>query len=87
MTERTSVTLQHPIEVAGARVGVLTLRRPLVRDLEAMERAGERDIARSVALIANLAELSPDEVRTLDAADFMAVSGVVAGFLAPLSPG
>jgi len=76
----TTITLREPIEINGAKVGVLTLRRPKVRDLEAIDKiAGET--AKTVALIANLAELPPETVRELDAADFAAASKAVAEML------
>lgn len=74
------ITLREPVEINGAKIGVLTLRRPKVRDLEAVDKiSGEA--ARAVALIANLAEWTPDQVRELDAADFVAASEVVAEML------
>jgi len=76
----TTITLREPIEINGAKIGVLTLRRPKVRDLEAIDKiAGET--AKTVALIANLSELPPETVRELDAADFAAASKAVADML------
>jgi len=76
----TTVTLREPIEINGAKIGVLTLRRPKVRDLEAIDKiAGET--AKTVALIANLSELPPETIRELDAADFAAASKAVADML------
>jgi len=76
----TTIALREPIEINGAKIGVLTLRRPKVRDLEAIDKiAGET--AKTVALIANLSELPPETVRELDAADFAAASKVVADML------
>jgi len=75
-----TVTLREPIEINGAKIGVLTLRRPKVRDLEAIDKiAGET--AKTVALIANLSELPPETIRELDAADFAAASKAVADML------
>lgn len=76
----TTVTLREPIEINGAKIGVLTLRRPKVRDLEAIDKiAGET--AKTVALMANLSELPPQTIRELDAADFAAASKAVAEML------
>jgi len=76
----TTITLREPIEINGAKVGVLKLRRPKVRDFEAIDKvAGET--AKTVALIANLAEWTPEQVRELDAADFAAASKAVAEML------
>lgn len=77
----TSISLKHPIIINGATVGTLMLRRPKVRDLEAMEQGAKSDIAKSVTLIANLTEQTPDTIRELDAEDFRSISEVLAGFL------
>ena len=75
-----TIQLREPVDINGAKIGVLRLRRPKVRDLEAIDKvAGET--AKTVALIANLAELSPETVRDLDAADFAAASKAVADML------
>ena len=78
----TDVTLQYPIHIDGVETAVLRLRRPRVVDLELMER--ERgELGKTIALISHLAEISPQSVRELDAADFQELSETVAGFLAP----
>ena len=76
----TTITLKHPITVDGREVAVLTLRRPKVRDLERMDKVSG-EIAKAVTLVADLAELSPDQVRELDAEDFTAVAEALGDFL------
>lgn len=76
----TTITLREPIEINGAKVGVLKLRRPKVRDLEAIDKI-QGETAKTVSLIANLAEWTPDQVRELDASDFAAASKAVAEML------
>lgn len=83
-TATTTYTLLHPIEVSGASVGVVTVRRPKVRDLEVMERAGSSPMARSVALLVNLCELPPDTIRDLDGEDFTNLDVLVMGMLGKL---
>ena len=69
----TSIKLKHPIVADGVKVTELALRRPKMRDLERIDKvAGE--IAKAVTLTADLAELTPDQVRELDAEDFAAVA-------------
>ena len=77
----TQIELKPPLTLHGATLGVISLRRPKVRDLEAMERQGDKDIAKSINLLASLSEQTPDTLRELDAEDFMALSAVIAGFL------
>ena len=80
-----TVKLKYPVEISGANAGVISLRRPKVRDLEAMDRI-QGDTQKSLMLIAHLAELDPDTIRELDAEDFAAISKVVAGFLGGALP-
>ena len=54
--------------------------RGVVGDLEAIDKV-QGETAKTVALIANLAEWTPDQVRDLDAADFAAASKAVAEML------
>ena len=76
----TTIKLKHPITADGREVTKLTLRRPKVRDLERVDKV-DGPIAKAVTLIADLAELTPDQVRELDAADFTAIEAEVSGFL------
>lgn len=81
----TTVTLTHPIEAHGETLAVLTLRRPRVKDLRAMDEA-KGDVGRAAALIGALAGLTPREVDQLDAEDFARLGQAVADFL-PGAPG
>ncbi len=76
-----TVALQYPLEVEGQTVSHITLRRPKARDLKHMETAKGGEIAKSIGLIANLAELPPAAIDDLDASDFQALSELVASFL------
>ena len=76
----TTIKLKHPITVDGREVAQLTLRRPKVRDLERMDKVSG-EMAKAVTLAADLAELSPDQVRELDAEDFTAVAEALGDFL------
>ena len=74
------IKLEYPIECSGQVRKSLTMRRPKLRDFEAVDNV-INDIEKSVRLIANLTELSPDEVRELDMVDFRRVNEVLEGFL------
>lgn len=80
MSEPTKVKLQYPIEVDGAKVKELTLRRPKAGDFERAGRNPVRATA-SLELLANLAGITPDQARELDGEDYIALSDVVNGFL------
>ncbi|WPY95591.1 phage tail assembly protein [Limimaricola variabilis] len=65
-----SVTLARGIEVAGATVKKLQLREPTLADQLAAQ-AGKNGTAESeVALLANLAEITPDELRHVKMRDY-----------------
>ena len=81
----TKIKLKHPITVDGAEVAELTMRRPKVRDLERMDKVSG-EMAKAVALVGDLAELSPDQVRDLDAEDFTAVAERLGDFLGAARP-
>lgn len=74
------ISLQYPINVDGVEVGSLNLRRVTVADLEVMNQE-KTELAKSIRLLSLLAEMTPDDIRKLDAADFNNVSEQVADFL------
>lgn len=80
-----TITLKHPIKIDGREAAQLTLRRPKVRDLERMDKVSG-EMAKTVALVADLAEITPDQVRELDAGDFNVVAEALAGFLEGFRP-
>ncbi|MDE0167340.1 MAG: phage tail assembly protein [Bryobacterales bacterium] len=77
----TKIELKHPITADGREVAELTLRRPKVRDLERMDKVSG-EMAKAVTMIADLAEIAPDQVRELDAEDFAAAAEALGDFLA-----
>ncbi|UAA38224.1 phage tail assembly protein [Paraneptunicella aestuarii] len=78
-----SIQLKFPVQAEGRTIESIEIRRPKARDLRKMETAKGGDIAKSIDLIANLAELPPSAIEDLDAADFQELSTMVAGFLDP----
>jgi len=77
---REAVTLKYPITVEGVEVSVLHLRRPKVRDRLAADKMGKTDAEKEIALIAMLAEVTPETLHELDMADYSAVQQAFAGF-------
>ncbi len=74
------VTLQRGITVSGARVAVLRLREPTVADQLAAARGKGGDAEQEVALVANLAEVTPDEIRSLTMRDYARVQEALGFF-------
>jgi Phage tail assembly chaperone proteins, E, or 41 or 14 len=65
------IKLTEAIKIDGIAILELTLRRPKVRDRLAVEKLGNNDAEKEVALIANLA-------------DYAKIQGVLQNFLLPL---
>ena len=85
----TTIKLKNPIKVDGAEVAELNMRRPKVRDLERMDKAAGGQMAQAIALVGDLTELTPDQVREIDGEDFIAISKMLGDFLegAPATSG
>lgn len=76
----TKIKLDHPIKIDGATVNEIVLRRPTVKDMRVARNSGKNDADQEVALIANLAQIAPDDVDSLDIADFVKVQKALQGF-------
>lgn len=74
------IKLLRPVETGGRKIESLSLREPCALDIELCWKH-DGDVTRVVHLVANLAELAPDEVRALKAVDFLRTSQAVAAFL------
>jgi hypothetical protein len=82
------VKLACPLKIGDKIVTEVTIRRPKVRDLRAMEKArepGSTELDQSIAMTAALCDLPVDAMDEMDAADFASISEVLSGFL-PKSP-
>lgn len=79
MSELT-VKLTYAIQAHGEEVSELTVRRPKVKDLRAMD-AVQGDVAKTAMLIGALCGLTPREVDQIDAMDFATVGQAVTDFL------
>ncbi len=77
------IKLTETIKIDGVVISELTLRRPKVRDRLAVERLGNSDAEKEVALIANLADIPKDAVEELDLADYAKIQEAFQGFLLP----
>lgn len=76
----TNIKLKYPITVNGSEVKELSIRRPKARDLEAMDKAPGQ-IGKTILLVSNLAELTPDEVREIDGEDYSVIAEHLGDFL------
>lgn len=84
--DKKEITLAHPIEANGETVHVLTLARPRVKHLKAMDEA-TGDVEKAAMLIGALAGIPPASVDQMDAEDFAKASEAVADFFGGQFPG
>lgn len=88
MTDTTQVTLARPLLIEDRMITEVTIRRPKVRDLRALEKAREpgfTELDQGIAMAAALCDLPLAAMDEMDAADFAAISEVLGGFL-PKAP-
>lgn len=83
-TEPSRIRLEFPIEADGAKVEEVLISRPKAFALERFLNEPRKGTA-MILMIADLAGLTPEQVRSLDASDFSVISEVVTGFL-PRAP-
>lgn len=79
----TTVKLRQPINVGGDQVSEVTIRRPKVKDLRALDLArapGASEMDQAIAMAATLGDLPLEAMDEMDAGDFAAISEIVAGF-------
>lgn len=63
------ITLSRPLEISGAKVGVLTMREPTVDDQIAAEKHGTSGEADKIYM-ANLCMVAPEDIGRLPLRDF-----------------
>lgn len=78
---KVKIELTHSIEIDGAKVGVIQLRRPKVRDMLSVEKSVDNDAEKEIQLFANLSELSPDNLLELDMTDYAKLQKAYQDFL------
>lgn len=72
------VTLKYPL---GNGFDKLNLRRPKVRDMLAADKAKGTDAEKEIAMFANLCEVAPTDIESLDMADYQALQKAYQDFL------
>ena len=80
-----TINLEYSVEIDGVSVDSLTMRRPTVRDQMIIDKAKGTDTEKAVRFFANLCEVSPATIESLDTVDFTKLSEVLQDFQAPQS--
>ena len=75
------VELSRPMTIDGAQVKALRMREPTVADQLASEEMKGSDSAREIAMLANLCEVSPDDIKRLTLKDYKKLQAAFLGFL------
>jgi hypothetical protein len=75
------VELSRPMVIDGAQVKALRMREPTVADQLASEEMKGSDSAKEIAMLANLCEVSPDDIKRLTLKDYKKLQGAFLGFL------
>lgn len=85
----TEIELKYPVEREGlSPLARVTVRRPRVKDIAAMEAARDRgEIAAIAAAVASMNGVPADVIEDMDAADFARLSEVLVPFLTEAAGG
>ncbi|RQQ37058.1 phage tail assembly protein [Burkholderia stagnalis] len=75
------ITLSRPLTVGDAKVSVVRMREPEVRDNLAYEKAKGGDAEKEVTVFGNLLELSPEQINRMPLRDYRRLSAAYTGFL------
>lgn len=77
----TTITLDYPYAVDGVTLSAITLRRPTVADNLAVQKSNAADHEREIRLLANLAELAPENLHSMDLKDYAKLQKAFTSFL------
>lgn len=81
---KVEIELNFPVKVDGIETSVLQMRRPKVIDQLTFEKAqGMSDAEREIKLFANLCEVAPDDIKSLDLMDYAKLGEQYKTFLSP----
>ena len=75
------VELSRPMVIDGAQVKALRMREPTVADQIASEEMKGSDSAKEIAMLANLCEVSPDDIKRLTLKDYKKLQAAFLGFI------
>lgn len=75
------VELARPLTIDGAQVKALRMREPTVADQLASDEMKGGEAAKEITMLANLCEVSPDDIKRLTLRDYKKLQGAFMGFL------
>lgn len=74
------IELKTGIDIDGAKIKTLTMREPTVADQLAASEVKGNSAQQEITLIANLCEITPDDVKKMTLHDYRKVQTAFAGF-------
>lgn len=77
---KTEIKLQTGILIDGVTVKTLAMREPTVGDQIAAQEVKGTPAAQEVALMANLCEITPNDIKAMTLRDYRKVQEALAGF-------
>ena len=77
----TKIKLLIPIEINGATVKEINMRRPTLGDQLNADRACDSDRGKEIHIIASLTEIAPEDLEKLDLADYKKLQEQFQSFL------
>lgn len=75
------IDLKYPVTFNGQEYRRLSMRRPMVRDILAADKAAAGDAEREIRLFASLCEVPTEVIEQMDMADYVSLQEVYSGFL------
>lgn len=75
------VTLSRPVSVSGAKLAVLRMREPLVRDQKAVNKMDGNNADKESTLFANLCDIAPSDMDELPMKDYARLSEAYTSFM------
>lgn len=75
------VELSRAIDVDGKQVQVLHMREPIVADQLALDGMKGSDALKEVMLLANLCNISPDDIKRIPLSDYRRLQRAFSGFI------
>lgn len=75
------IELEFPININGADVKVLHMRRPRVNDTLIADKMAGNDAEKEITMFANLCEISPEDIGKLDLKDYRKIQRIFDSFL------
>lgn len=80
-TDFVDVNLSRAIEIDGANIRTLRMREPTVADQLAADELKGSDAAKELMTIANLCQITPDDLKKLGLRDYKKLQEAFLGFI------